>query len=182
MNTIKWIIGGLAALALLAFAPGAQAQLGYYTVVAQSGGVGSNVVHSAATLNQTNQVTIPYEQVAIQIDQSGPFVLVVNSENKIEVRRVEPGIFSGMLLVIKSGLQAGDLVVTEGVQKVRPWYMPRSPLSTALLCLARPSSPIARAMMPISSTFQVAARPIACGNTVATPARATPCRHSFHQL
>jgi membrane fusion protein (multidrug efflux system) len=44
----------------------------------------------------------------------------VNSEYKIEVRRVEPGISSGMLLVIKSGLQAGDLVVTEGVQKVRP--------------------------------------------------------------
>jgi hypothetical protein len=29
---------------------------------------------------------------------------------------------------------------------------------------------------------QVAAMPIACGNTVASPARATPCRPSFHQL
>ena len=31
-------------------------------------------------------------------------------------------------------------------------------------------------------TFHVAARPMACGNTVAMPARATPCRASFHQL
>ncbi|MGL4528207.1 MAG: efflux RND transporter periplasmic adaptor subunit, partial [Aestuariivirga sp.] len=66
------------------------------------------------------QPSLVVPQVAIQIDQTGPFVLVVNSENKIEVRRVEPGVSSGMLLVIKKGLQAGDLVVTEGVQKVRP--------------------------------------------------------------
>ena len=29
--------------------------------------------------------------------------------------------------------------------------------------------------------FHVAARPMACGKTVAIPARPTPCRHSFHQ-
>ena len=34
----------------------------------------------------------------------------------------------------------------------------------------------------ISSSSKVAARPIACGNTVAFPARATPCNASFHQL
>ena len=31
-------------------------------------------------------------------------------------------------------------------------------------------------------SFHVAARPIACGNTVASPERATPCSASFHQL
>ena len=44
----------------------------------------------------------------------------MNSENKIEVRRVEPGILDGTVVVIKKGLDEGDLVVTEGVQKVRP--------------------------------------------------------------
>src|SRR6185369_2419183 len=33
----------------------------------------------------------------------------------------------------------------------------------------------------ISFVSQVAARPIACGKTVAYPARATPCSASFHQ-
>lgn len=57
---------------------------------------------------------------AIQIDQSGPFVLVVNSEKKIEVRRVELLRQDANFVAIAKGLSAGELVVTEGVQKVRP--------------------------------------------------------------
>jgi membrane fusion protein (multidrug efflux system) len=57
---------------------------------------------------------------AIQIDQSGPFVLIVNSEKKIEVRRVELLRQDANFVAIAKGLSAGDLVVTEGVQKVRP--------------------------------------------------------------
>jgi membrane fusion protein, multidrug efflux system len=57
---------------------------------------------------------------AIQIDQSGPFVLIVNSEKKIEVRRVELLKQDANFVAIAKGLSAGDLVVTEGVQKVRP--------------------------------------------------------------
>lgn len=57
---------------------------------------------------------------AIQIDQSGPFVLIVNSEKKIEVRRVEPLRQDAGFVAIAKGLSAGDMVVTEGVQKVRP--------------------------------------------------------------
>jgi len=57
---------------------------------------------------------------AVQIDQSGAFVLVVNSEKKIEVRRVELLRQDSGDVAIAKGLSAGDLVVTEGVQKVRP--------------------------------------------------------------
>ena len=57
---------------------------------------------------------------AIQIDQSGPFVLVVNAEKKIEVRRVELLRQDANFVAIAKGLAAGDLVVTEGVQKVKP--------------------------------------------------------------
>jgi len=57
---------------------------------------------------------------AIQIDQTGPFVLVVNAEKKIEVRRVELLRQESGSVAIAKGLAAGDLVVTEGVQKVRP--------------------------------------------------------------
>jgi membrane fusion protein (multidrug efflux system) len=57
---------------------------------------------------------------AVQMDQSGPFVLVVNTESKIEVRPVilEKQVETG--IAIAKGLSAGDLVVVEGVQKVRP--------------------------------------------------------------
>jgi membrane fusion protein, multidrug efflux system len=63
-------------------------------------------------------LVVPVE--ALQIDQSGPFVLIVNAENKIEVRRVTSDGQSGNSIIITKGLSEGDLVVVEGVQKVRP--------------------------------------------------------------
>lgn len=57
---------------------------------------------------------------AIQIDQSGAFVLIVNSESKIEVRPVTAGGQAGNGVAITKGLGEGDLVVIEGMQKVRP--------------------------------------------------------------
>jgi len=57
---------------------------------------------------------------AIQIDQAGAFVLLVNAEKKIEVRRVELLRQDSGDVAIAKGLSAGDLVVVEGIQKVRP--------------------------------------------------------------
>jgi membrane fusion protein (multidrug efflux system) len=68
----------------------------------------------------TPETALVVPQSAIQIDQAGPFALVVNKENKIEVRRIEPGQVEGAGLAVTKGLAAGDMVVTEGVQKVRP--------------------------------------------------------------
>lgn len=60
-------------------------------------------------------------QSAVQADQAGTFVLIVNGENKIEVRRIQrgPGGQEGEM-VVQSGLNEGDRVVIEGIQKVRP--------------------------------------------------------------
>lgn len=68
----------------------------------------------------TPETSLVVPQAAIQIDQSGPFALVVNKENKIEVRRIEPGQVEGSDLSVTKGLAAGDMIVTEGIQKVRP--------------------------------------------------------------
>lgn len=69
---------------------------------------------------QSAEPTLVTPVNAIQIDQSGSFVLVVNSEKKIEVRRVELLRQDAGFVAIAKGLSAGDLVVTEGVQKVKP--------------------------------------------------------------
>lgn len=60
-------------------------------------------------------------QAAAQADQAGMFVLIVNGENKIEVRRIVPsaGNREGEM-VVQSGLKEGERVVVEGAQKVRP--------------------------------------------------------------
>jgi membrane fusion protein (multidrug efflux system) len=66
----------------------------------------------------TPALVIP--QAAIQVDQAGPFALVVNSEKKVEVRRLTIGPASGADVTIEEGLKVGDLVIVEGIQKVRP--------------------------------------------------------------
>ena len=57
---------------------------------------------------------------AIQMDQAGAFVLIVDAASKIEVRRVTLGGQSGNGVVVPEGLSQGERVVVEGVQKVRP--------------------------------------------------------------
>jgi membrane fusion protein (multidrug efflux system) len=51
----------------------------------------------------------------------GQFAVYVTVEgNKIEFRRVKPGPMVGQLRVIEEGLRAGEKVVVEGVQRLRP--------------------------------------------------------------
>jgi len=69
-----------------------------------------------------------------------------------------------------------------GVQNVRPRYCPLLSARANAWCFALASSEIAVATRKTRSVSKVAANPMACGKTVARPARATPCRHSFHQL
>jgi len=64
--------------------------------------------------------TLVIPQAAIQIDQSGPFALVVDKDNKIEVRRIEAGPVTGANVSVLKGLSTGDLIVTEGIQRIRP--------------------------------------------------------------
>jgi membrane fusion protein, multidrug efflux system len=57
---------------------------------------------------------------ALQVDQAGPYVLVVNGEDEVEQRRVTPGQEQGPEIVVQSGLEPGERVIVEGLQKVRP--------------------------------------------------------------
>jgi membrane fusion protein, multidrug efflux system len=57
---------------------------------------------------------------ALQIDQAGAFVLIVDNAGKVEVRRVDIDQDVGVNAIVTKGLTAGEKVITEGVQKVRP--------------------------------------------------------------
>ncbi len=59
-------------------------------------------------------------QSAIQEDQSGKYVLVVDAEKRVQKRSVKVGDKVGVNWVIKEGLEVGELVISEGIQKVRP--------------------------------------------------------------
>jgi membrane fusion protein (multidrug efflux system) len=59
-------------------------------------------------------------QTALQLDQSGSYVLVVNPQDEVEQQPIQTGQAYQGNLVVESGLQAGDRVIVEGIQKVRP--------------------------------------------------------------
>ncbi len=63
-------------------------------------------------------VVVP--QAAVAIDQTGPYLFVVNDKNVAELRRVKTGISRDGLLVIDEGLKAGEKVIIQGQQRVRP--------------------------------------------------------------
>jgi RND family efflux transporter MFP subunit len=57
---------------------------------------------------------------AVGTDQSKKFVLVVDKDNKANYRLVQLGAIVDGLRVIKSGLQPGEVIVVNGLQRVRP--------------------------------------------------------------
>jgi len=63
-------------------------------------------------------LTVP--QIAVQRDLTGAFVLVVDDAGVVEQRRVEVARQTQGVAVISGGLEPGERVVTEGINKVRP--------------------------------------------------------------
>jgi len=57
---------------------------------------------------------------AVQVDQAGRYVLVVNGDKKVEQRRVTTGTEQGTEVAVVDGLKQGENVIVEGIQKVRP--------------------------------------------------------------
>jgi RND family efflux transporter MFP subunit len=57
---------------------------------------------------------------AIGTDQSQKFVYVVDGENKVAYRSVKIGRLTDGLRIVQSGLQAGETVIVNGLQRVQP--------------------------------------------------------------
>ncbi len=68
--------------------------------------------------NEQPRLVVP--QAAVQIDQAGSYVLVVDNEHKVETRRITTGASVDTDVVVNSGLKEGESVIVDGVQKVRP--------------------------------------------------------------
>ena len=59
-------------------------------------------------------------QPAVLEDHDGRYVLVVNDQNRVTMRRVKTGPVVGINWIIKSGLAVDERVIVEGVQKAQP--------------------------------------------------------------
>jgi membrane fusion protein, multidrug efflux system len=59
-------------------------------------------------------------RAAVLTDQQGDYVYVVDAKNRAEIRRIHLGQSTPSTAVVANGLEAGELVISEGVQRVRP--------------------------------------------------------------
>lgn len=80
--------------------------------------------------NSAKSVVIPYKSVSEQLGEY--FVYVVGDSSKVTQRKVALGKQLGGNIIVKTGLNAGDKIVIEGVQKLR---------EGALITTAPPKAP-----------------------------------------
>ncbi len=67
---------------------------------------------------QSGAVTIP--QDAVQYGSQGTYVYSVDSKNKAQLKMLTLGPVDNGLVAVESGLAAGDLVILEGLDRLRP--------------------------------------------------------------
>jgi membrane fusion protein (multidrug efflux system) len=59
-------------------------------------------------------------RAAVLSDQQGDYVYIVDAQNKAEIRRIQLGQSTPSTAVVSNGLSEGELVISEGLQRVRP--------------------------------------------------------------
>src|SRR3954451_3856409 len=75
---------------------------------------------SAVIRERREEPRLVVPQAALQVDQSGNYVLVVDDQHKVEQRRIQTGPNQDTDVVVTSGLREGEKVIVDGIQKVRP--------------------------------------------------------------
>jgi membrane fusion protein (multidrug efflux system) len=82
-------------------------------------------------------VVVPVSVIAT--DQTGPYLFVVGADNKAEQRRIKTGIERDGMIAIEDGLKAGEKVIVQGQQRVRPGMVVAPELAPAATPSAQPS-------------------------------------------
>jgi membrane fusion protein, multidrug efflux system len=59
-------------------------------------------------------------RAAVLSDQQGDYVYIVDAENKAQIRRIQQSQSTPAVAVITNGLKEGEVVISEGLQRVRP--------------------------------------------------------------
>ena len=79
---------------------------------------GQFVTATVEGIEPVQAIVVP--RAAVGQDQGGFFVFVVGENNVAQRRPIRLGRGTAELAVVEQGLQAGEMVITEGVQRVRP--------------------------------------------------------------
>ena len=96
---------------------------------------------------------------AVLSDQQGDYVYVVGADNKVEQRRIKLGQSTPTTAVVAGGLKDGEMVISEGIQRVRPGIEvspgPASPPPPAPGSAPTPASAPGSAPAPASAPASV---------------------------
>ena len=108
---------------------------------------------------------------AIGTDQSKKFVLVVDKENKANYRAIKLGPLVDGLRVVKEGLQPGESIIVNGLQRARPGIQVQ-PEKTAMLPVIKDTE-IAQdgKTEPKPASASGAGKPASSASTSASPAK-----------
>ena len=112
-------------------------------------------------------ITVPQQAVMRTVD--GSLVMTVDAEGKVAPRPVKTEGAYGTHWIISSGLKAGDTVIVEGLQKVKPG----APVKALPWTAAGPSSATAPPNASGAPAASAATAPSAPASPAAAPAAAT---------
>jgi membrane fusion protein, multidrug efflux system len=87
-------------------------------------------------------------RAAVLSDQQGDYIYVVDAQSKAQVRRIQQGQSTPTVAVISNGLKEGELVVSEGVQRVRPGQAVSPSPATPPPSISRPTQSNANGAAP----------------------------------
>jgi len=108
---------------------------------------------------------------AVGTDQSKRFVLVLDADKNAQYREIKPGRAIAGLRIVESGLKAGEQIVIDGLQRVRPG----SPVTPSVVDMA-PADATAASVTeaPTAQTKDAPATAAPPSTDTATPARTAP--------
>ena len=79
---------------------------------------GENVTVRGRLIQEIDAVLVP--QKAVSQDQQGHYVLTVSADGTVRRQNVEMGLRHGADWIVREGLEPGERVIVEGLQKARP--------------------------------------------------------------
>jgi RND family efflux transporter MFP subunit len=79
---------------------------------------GHNMTLKGRVIDRLDRIMIP--QKAVSQDQQGHYVFVVGADGTVSRKNITVGIREGMDWAVPEGLEEGDRVIVEGLQKVHP--------------------------------------------------------------
>src|SRR5512143_2072332 len=120
----------------------------------------------ARAVLETIKDALVVPQRAVNELQGNFQVAVVGSDNKVSVRTVKPGVKSGSIVVITEGVQPGERVVVEGLQKVKDGMTVNAKMvsmesSTAAQAAQPAATPAAPASQPVQPAPTSSGKPVA---------------------